>query len=129
MREGCEISKRRPAQIECSVVFLPEKEGGRTYPLLPGALSGDSYRPHLVIGDPAQRLAIVTDHNRSVEEYIGVAFHQGPPVPHIGTEMTTVLKLIYFPHPMYDGLKPGTRFTMREGPQIVGYGTVRRRLV
>jgi hypothetical protein len=121
-----EISKGIPAHIECSVVFLPESEGGRSSPLPPGALSGDTYRPHLVIGDPAQRQAIVTDHNRSLEEYIGVAFHQGPPVPQVGMEMRTVLTLMYCPHPMYNKLAPGITFTVREGPQIVGYGTVRR---
>ena len=37
--------------IECSVTFLPTSEGGRSSPLPPGAVAGDTYRPHLVIGD------------------------------------------------------------------------------
>jgi hypothetical protein len=114
------------AHIECSVVFLPASEGGRTSPFPSGALSGDTYRPHLVIGDPAQRRPVVADGNRLIGEYISVAFHHGPAVPQIGVEMTTVLTLMYFPHPMYDKLAPGVTFTVREGAQIVGYGWVNR---
>jgi hypothetical protein len=40
--------------------------------------------------------------------------------------MVAVLTLMYFPHPMYDRLKPAVTFTVREGPKVVGYGTVRR---
>jgi hypothetical protein len=33
---------------------------------------------------------------------------------------------MYFPNPIYGNLRPGTDFTVREGAQIVGHGTVRR---
>jgi hypothetical protein len=112
-------------RIECSIVFLTPREGGRSAPFSQGALSGDGYRPHLVLGDPAQRHAIVVD-GRSTEEYIGVAFHDGPAHPKAGIEMTAILTLIFYPHPMYDTLEPGVTFTVREGAQVVGFGHVRR---
>ena len=111
--------------IECSITFLTRSEGGRSLPLPRGGLSGNGYRPHLVIGDPAQRHSVSVD-GRGIEEYIGVAFHDGPAVPEAGTEMTTVLTLMYYPHPMYDKLKPGVTFTVQEGAHVVGFGNVRR---
>ena len=113
-------------RIECCLTFLAKGEGGRNFPLPPGALSGNTYRPHLVIGDPGQRHGIIADGNRGIEEYIGIAFHDGPEIADVSTEMVVELTLIYFPHPMYEQLKPGITFTVREGPKIVGYGTVRR---
>lgn len=112
--------------VECQVTFLPASEGGRSRPFRPEALSGDKYRPHLVIGDPNQRRAIVADGNHLTEQYIGVAFHSGPTVPVAGVPMITSITLMYFPHPMYEALKPGTTFTVREGAQVVGYGSVCR---
>ena len=123
-----EMAKRyRPTcpLIECSVTFLHASEGGRSHPLRSGALSGNQYRPHLVIGDPAQRQAF-RDGNRLTEEYIGVAFHDGPAVADPGVEITVTLSLIFYPHPVYDKLQLGTSFTVREGARIVGYGRVRK---
>jgi hypothetical protein len=106
------------------ITFLPMAEGGRAS--LPQFLSGDQYRPHLVIGDPSQREAKVADGNWLSEEYIGVAFHQGPTTPEAGKELAVVLTLMCFPHPMHGKLNAGTTFTVREGSNVVGYGTVRR---
>ena len=111
-------------RIECSVAFHSPAEGGRSSP--PQYLSGDQYRPHLVIGDPNQREAKVANGNWLIEEYIGVAFHEGPTAPEAGKELLVVLTLMYFPNPMYGKLSPGINFTVREGAKIVGYGTVRR---
>ena len=108
--------------IECCLTFLAANEGGRSSPLPPGALSGNTYRPHLVIGDPTQRVTLKGDCNR----FIGVGFHQGPATPEVGIEMMVVLTLAYFPHAKYDQLQPGVTFTVREGAKIVGYGRVRR---
>jgi hypothetical protein len=80
-------------------------------------------RRWLVIGDIRQREAVVAD-GRGSEEYLGVAFCAGPLDVPFGAEIRAVLTLIYSPHPMYDGLKPGATFTVREGPHIVGYGRV-----
>ena len=38
--------------------------------------------------------------------------------------MRVVLALLYYPHQMYEELQPGVTFTVREGAQIVAYGTV-----
>ena len=69
---------------------------------------------------------MIGDGNRLVEEYIGVAFLEGPPAPQARIELSVVLTLFYFPNPMYGKLSPGVSFTVREGRSIVGYGTVRR---
>ena len=116
--------KGKLPRIECSITFLSVAEGGRSSP--PQFLSGDGYRPHLVIGDPNQRQAVMGDGNRLVEEYIGVAFHQGPEAPEAGEELSVMLTLMNFPNAMYGRLRPGVSFTVREGRKIVGYGTVRR---
>lgn len=112
--------------LECTVIFLRPDEGGRRTPLPAGALSGDTYRPHIVVGDPKQRHAVSDECGLNAEEYIGVAFHEGPPQALAGTEMTVVLTAMYHPHPMYEKLVPGTTFTLREGRLITGYGEVRR---
>ena len=88
-------------------------------------MSGDSYRPHIVIGDPSQREAI-QDGNRLTEEYLGVTFHSGPEEVKIGEELRVELLLLFYPHPAYDNLKSGVTFTVREGPHIVAFGSVLR---
>lgn len=50
-------------------------------------------------------------------------------IPEVGAETMVALTLMYFPHPMYEQLKPGVTFTVREGAKIVAYGTVRRWLI
>lgn len=119
---------RRIPLVECSVTFLTPNEGGRDVAFIPGALSGNRYRPHIVIGDPNQRHVVKDERGWAAEEYIGIAFNGGPALPELGKEMKVVLALMYFPHPMYDKLTPGTSFTVREGAKIVGHGEVRRRL-
>jgi hypothetical protein len=103
--------KGKLPRIECLITFLLPEEGGRSFP--PQYLSGNQYRPHLVIREPN-------------EEYIGVAFNEGPAEPEAGQELSVVLTLIYFPNSTYGELRPGTDFTVREGAKIVGHGTVRR---
>jgi hypothetical protein len=110
-------------RIKCSVTFLSASEGGRSVLLPPGALSGDGYRPHVVIGDPLQRHAI-KDGNRLIEDYIGISFHEGPNDVVVGVPLTVVLTLMFYPLPLYDQLKPGVTFTVREGAKIVAFGTV-----
>jgi hypothetical protein len=112
--------------IECVVTFLTSDEGGRAKPFPPGGLSGDVYRPHIVIGDSSQRRAIIDKLGRAAEEYIGIAFSNGPQQPIAGSEMRVIVTLMYYPHRMYEKLLPGTTFTLREGAHIVGHGVVDR---
>lgn len=110
--------------IECSVTFLTPEEGGRATPFPLGALSGNGYRPHLVVDEKSSLNA--TGDGWDGEDYIGVAFNSGPEHPLAGSAMTVRLTATYFPHSMYDALRPGVTFTVREGRQVVGFGSVRR---
>ena len=113
-------------RAECLITFIPENEGGRSHP--PRYLSGDVYRPHLVVVDPTQRQAIVAEGNRLTEDYLGIAFHQGPVDVSAGAEIKAILTLMYYPRLSYESLKPGVTFTIREGARIVGFGSVLRLL-
>lgn len=128
-------------RIDCEVTFLRDTERG---PLAwPKTLSGGRYRPHLVVGDPNQRRAVLTSRMMPVtysdgskgeirtdryidEELLGVQFDEGPPQPEVETPLLVTLSLMFWPHPGYDKLQPGSTFTVREGPTIVGYGKVLR---
>jgi hypothetical protein len=118
-------AKAHLPRVECLITFIPESDGGRLN--LP-RLSGDGYRPHIVVGDPTQRRPLVAEGNRLTEEYLGIAFHQGPADASVGSEMKAVLTLMYYPHLSYENLKPGVTFTIREGPKIVGFGSILRLL-
>jgi len=62
-----------------------------------------------------------------VEEYLAVSFWAGPdPIP-ISQAMTVTLLLPYAPDPMYHHVVSGAEFTIREGPKVIGHGTVLRR--
>ena len=114
--------KRSPPKfplVKCTVTSLTPEEGGRHTPFPPGALSGDTYRPHIVVGDPKQRLAVTVERGWSAEEYIGVAVYEGPHRAQSGTAMRVILTLMYYPHPMYEN-------TLREGSLITGHGEVHR---
>jgi len=114
------------ARIEAEVTFLPESEGGRTTP--PGSLTATkhgSYRPHIVIGDPNQRQAVVVG-NEIQETYLGVAFLSGSDKVEFNKPYLVELGLIYYPHPAYDSVVPGASFTIREGDRVVGFGNVKR---
>jgi hypothetical protein len=126
MNDG--VAKAHPPRIECLITFIPASEGGRSHPFPEGALSGDVYRPHLVTGDPSQRRPLLAEGDRLTEEYLGVAFHQGPVDGAAGSEMKATLTLMYYPRVSYEKLKPGVTFTVREGAKIVGFGSVLRLL-
>jgi len=116
------------AHIEAEVTFLPESEGGRATP--PVSLSADSrgsYRPHIVVGDPNQRQAILIG-NEIQETYLAVAFVSGSEHVEFSKPYLVELAMIYNPHPAYESLFPGATFTIREGAKVVGYGQVKRLL-
>ena len=128
-------------KIECEVTFLAETENGPLF--WPKTLNGNTYRPHLVVGDPNQRKAIITARTVEVdrvdglkewvtynnwidEEYLGVSFDLGPNNPELGKPLLVTLSLMYWPTLQYENLKAGVSFTVREGATIVGFGKVTR---
>ena len=72
---------------------------------------------------PSQRMAI-RDGNRIVEDYLGVMFVGGPDKMDPGDTAEVKLALMYAPKLPYTDVQPGATFTVREGPEIVGYGVV-----
>ncbi len=111
--------------IEAEVTFIPKTDGGReTLPFF----SGCTYRPHIVVGDPNQRQAIL-DGNFIQETYLGVAFQASEENLEFNKSFLAELVLMHYPHPEYESLVPNTTFTIREGAQIVGYGQVKRLLI
>jgi len=115
------------AVIEANLTFLSPHEGGRTH--LNMKLKGLSYRPHIVIGDPNQREAIVGPGNVGLETYCGVAFADGPDHIEPNVVYTVRMVLMYWPHEIYDPVVAGATFTLREGPNILGFGSITRRWV
>lgn len=102
--------------VRAKVTLLPELKA-------PKFAASGTYRPHLVLGPIEQRTAIVDGH-LLVEDYIGVAFVGGPKKIYPGETAEVELALMYYPNPAYVGVQSGATFTVREGPVIVGFGTV-----
>lgn len=102
--------------IRARFTLLPEMKASKFCAL-------GTYRPHLVLGSVDQRSAIL-DGQTLMEEYIGVALVGGPDKLYPGETAEVELALAYYPNPMYEGVKAGATFTVREGPVIVGFGTV-----
>ncbi len=109
--------------VEAEVTLLTTEEGGRRTGVdLDRSIP--VYMPHIVVGDPLQRAAIVDAQRRVVEEYLGVRFLPAKQTLTLGARATVELELMFHPHPGYDRLQPGVTFTIREGARIVGYGTI-----
>jgi hypothetical protein len=102
--------------VRARVTLLPEMKA-------PKYGASGTYRPHLVLGPIEQRTAIVDGHSL-VENYIGVALVGGPEMIYPGETAEVELALMYYPNSTYDGVRIGATFTVREGPCIVGFGTV-----
>jgi hypothetical protein len=113
------------SMVEADLTLRPESDGGRALP--PGLLHGLQYRPHIVIGDPAQKDAIVGPNRVLTEEYLGVAFASGPTPAPIGEQIRVQMMLIYWPSVDYGKAQPGATFTLREGARIVGHGRITKR--
>jgi hypothetical protein len=108
-------------RMTAQVTFLPAYEGGRA--LLPNDLLTGCYRPHIVVGHPTQRKALLVN-NVAQEKYLGVAFVGGPSNVTHGEPFLAEFALMYWPQMSYASLVPGATFTLREGPHIIGFGTV-----
>lgn len=115
------------SHFEAEVTFIPKSEGGRsTLPL--SGIENYSYRPHIVLGDPNRRKAVM-EGNYITERYIGVAFHSFPEDLEFNKPFRTELVLV-FPQPGYaETIVKGATFTLREGASIVGYGVVTRSMM
>jgi hypothetical protein len=108
-------------RITAQITFLPPSEGGREN--LPTDFSAGRYCPHVVVGDPNQRKGVFVN-NVAQEKYLGVAFVGAPSNVLAGEPVVVELALMYWPNVSYDSLVPGATFTLREGPHIIGFGTV-----
>jgi hypothetical protein len=97
------------------VTLIPAAKGIRV-------LREGRYMPHIVLGDPDQRKAIVEPGIGIVEEYIGVRFAAGPETLEIGAPTHATLELMYMPVEEFSKIAPGTTFTLREGSTVVGFG-------
>jgi hypothetical protein len=113
------------AFIEATLTFISPREGGR--PQLNMKLNGLVYRPHIVIGNPAQREATVGPGNVLHETYYGVAFALGPEHVESNVPCQVRMALVYWPDVTYDPVVPGATFTLREGGTVVGFGEVTKR--
>lgn len=107
--------------VEAEITMLKESEGGRRFP--PGIMSSGSYRPHLIVGDPAKSKTVVTG---TKERYLGIEFVSGPERVQAGVRFTATFWLLYWPHPMYEALTPNATFTIHEGAKIIGFGRVNK---
>jgi hypothetical protein len=104
--------------IRASLTLLPDLERGRNT-LVRG------YRPHIVIGPTTQRSA--TMKGRTIDErYQGVVFMDENMTIAPGQTVEVTLALMYYQEPsvLYEDVVPGATFTLREGANVVGYGTV-----
>ena len=106
--------------VEAKFKLLPELSHGRR------GLSSGAYRPHIVIGPESQRVAI-REGNRLTENHLGVMFVGGPDTMEPGDTANVKLALMYFPEYLYEEVRPGVTFTVRERQLIVGYGVIQSR--
>lgn len=108
--------------VEVSVSLLPELPG-------PRVLKGRQYRPHIVMGPAHQKAAVVAGGSALAEKYLGVCFWSGVDRIEPGETVTARLALMYHVDSpdLYEDVIPGAEFTVREGPKVVGFGTVLRR--
>ena len=106
--------------VDAEIVILSSEEGGRETPLEAVAYQGN-YRPHIVLQSCTIRQAKIEvreGQRHIVDDYLGVAFWNGPyPIP-ISKPFIVTMLLMYAPHPAYDQVLPGTEFTIREGAKI-----------
>ncbi len=107
-------------KVKATLTVLSESEGGRCSPILDHPL----YRPHIVIGDPQQRTAIVGPDGKGTENYLGINFFgDGRPLMP-GREHKVGFALVYYPKVDYSEAVKGATFTVREGSRVVAFGQI-----
>ena len=95
--------------------------------MLPGKIrypNRSRYMPHIVLGDPLQREAIIGPDNTCNERYLGVWITDAPDELNPGRSVEVTLRLMYWPEEQYEGVAPEAKFTLREGPVVVGFGSI-----
>ena len=100
--------------------FLSELAHGRR------GLTTGGYRPHIVLGPTSQRVAL-RKGTLITEDYLGVLVVGGPESMNPGDTAEVALALMYLPELKYEGVVAGATFTIREGPNVVGFGTILER--
>jgi hypothetical protein len=80
-----------------------------------------------VVGDPNQRKAVLGSDGVVAEEYLGVQFQAADVEIRPGSRATLWMDLWLTPVTIYEALRPGATFTIREGAKIVAYGRVLQR--
>ena len=98
-----------------------------TLTLLPGKIRYPNrarYMPQIVLGDPLQRQAVVDSTRTCTERYLGVWVTDAPDELIPDVPVSVNLKLMYWPEEQYEGVEPGATFTLREGPNIIGFGHI-----
>lgn len=112
------------AFIEVELTLLKEEEGGRKHPLFLEDKKA-FYRPHIVIGNAAQRHPILKPGTKQIdEEYLGVQFRPCQQTLFPGDTANLILDLMYYPKVDYSRVKSTADFTVREGGKIIGFGRV-----
>ena len=114
--------------LQLEITFLSTSEGGRDTPPPQIGRAPGNYRPHIVIGDPKQRKAIVVGKEIR-ETYLGVIFVSGPDEVRVGEPIEAEAELMYYPLPEHDAVVPNATFTIREGARVVAYGRVKNVLL
>lgn len=102
--------------------FFSSDEGGRST-LFPDMLSKGIYRPHLVVGDPDNKIAEKDSDNKLIEDYLGVEFISQSSSLVADKDIIAKVRLIYSGVD-YSALTKNATFTIREGGKIVGNGIV-----
>ena len=107
-------------KVGATLTVLSESEGGRSSPIFDQSL----YRPHIVIGDPHQRAAIVGPDGNCTEDYLGIIFF-GDGRPLVSGRVHEVqFALMYYPRVDYSAVVMGATFTVREGGRVVAFGEI-----
>src|SRR5947208_17162448 len=107
------MNNDKSPKLDCEITLLPKSPEGWGLNFVP-ILTGNTYRPHFVVGDPNQRKPILTTRSHEVqrtdgsklklttdkwvdEEYLGVAFHAGPEIAQLGQPILATVALMYWP--------------------------------
>ncbi len=67
---------------------------------------------------------IVNGIQQLKEEYLGAVLCDGPETVTFGEETVVKMLLMYYPRVSYSGVVRGATFTVRDGPKVIGYGTI-----